>query len=311
MSDLALYLGAGALLCAVYSLLGGGLARRWGVDVSRDAPGTLKRGTERRLIVRQTLGLAAALPPALWMSAAVGQVMGWKVGMAVCAAGALLCAMLGFAALFASVRHEGEGAARVCAEGLFPAAGRIRQALGALSATMAAGAMLMSLLQDGRADVTNGMLYAFSCALWPMLSMSVASERLAPVIRSERQMTGAAAVSAVGAGLLAMLALTPSAAVLTGGLTVLLVRLLWLASWAVLLGQGDRALRALLERPMMQKPRRLWPCTLLCAAVSVLLAGLGGTRVFTLATVLCALTVALDVAGCMGWLERIGRGLFR
>ena len=184
MSDWALYLGLAALLCAACSLLGAGFAWKWGVDPSRETPGAGKKGAGRRLLFGCELGFLVMLPPALWMSAVTGQMLGERMGAAVCAGFALLCAMLGFCAAFTALRHGAKSLAHVCEEEFFSHAGKLRLAIGALACVFSAGTMLMAILRDGEADVTNAMLLVFSCALWPMLSMR--ADRLTGLIQNER-----------------------------------------------------------------------------------------------------------------------------
>ena len=314
MNDWALYLGVAALLCAACSLLGAGLAHLWGVDPSRETPGAQVKGAARRLLMGRICGFVAALPPALWMSAAAGQAWGREAGAAFCALYALLCALLAFDAMFASVRHEGKGMAYVCREELFEAAGKLRHLLGALAAVSSAGVMLMSLIRDGQVDVGNGLLFLFSLALWPMLGMSQAANRFAGLLGSERKMLSASAGSSVCAALIAVLALLPgSALVLSMDLIVLLmalVRLCWAGAWLALCGMGGYALHGLTRPVIERRKRSKLPYTALCLAASVLLALYADAWLFVCAAALCALCVIVDAAACAAWLRRIGRGLF-
>lgn len=312
MNDWALYLGMAAMLCAACSLLGAAFARKWGVDPSREAPGTEKTGAGIRLLCMQTMSFLAMLPSALWMSAAIGQVFGARMGATVCACLALLCAMLGFASIFTSVRHGGQSMMRVCEEELFAHAGKIRCAGGMLASVCSAGAMLMSIVRDGDASVTNGMLLVFSCALWPMLSMQ--SCRCTGWIGNERQMLSLASVSVVCTALIAMLALLPGTGLVLSVPVIILLfegmRAAWAAAWVMLCLLGGEALHALTERPFPMKKRRLWPKVLLCMALSVPLALFAGGWLFIAAAALCAMCVLMDVMACAAWLQRIGRGWF-
>ena len=314
MNDWSLYLGAAALLCAVCSLLGAGLAHRWGVDPTRETPGSRAKGAWRRLLLRRISGFLAMLPAALWMSAAAGEAAGKGTGAALCAGYALLCALLGFLAMFASVRRGAKGMAHVCGEELFAAAGKLRHALALLAAVFSAGALLMSLIRDGVVDVTNGHLFLFSAALFPMLSMQLAASRLAPVLRNERQMLPASAGGPVCAALIALLSLLPGASfVPSGNMSLALtggVWLCWAAAWLTLCGLGGCALHGLLERPFARKRRSALPHTVLCMAASVPLAMYAQAWLFLAAAALCAVCVVADALVCAAWLRRIGRGFF-
>lgn len=314
MNDWSLYLGAAALLCAACSLLGAGLAHLWGVDPSRETPGTHAKGAARRLLAGRIWGFLAQLPAALWMSAAAGEIWGRGAGAVVCAGYALLCALLAFEAMFASLRHGAKGMAQVCQEELFAAAGRLRNALGMLAATTCAGAMLMSLIRDGQVEVTNGLLGVFALLMWPMMSMQLAAGRFAGVIRSERQMLSVSAGGPVCAALIAMLALLPGAALVLKTDMILalaaLIRLCWAASFIALCSMGGHALHGLTRPAIERRKRSTLPYTALCAAVSVLLALYAQAWLFVLAAALCALCVVMDAAACKAWIRHIGRGLF-
>lgn len=309
MNDWALYLGMAAMLCAACSLLCAGFARKWGVDPSREAPGTGKAGAGARLLRMQALSFAAMLPPALWMSAAIGEKLDARTGAAACAGFALLCALLGFLAIFTSVRHGAKGMDHVCEEELFARAGRVRSLLGLLAALLSAGAMLMSILRDGDASVTNGMLLVFSCMLWPMLSLH--NSRCAEWIGNEHRMLSLASGGVVCAALIAMLALLPGARLALSVPVIILlfagVRFAWAAAWMMLCLLGGEALHALTARPFPMKKRRLWPKVLLCMALSVPLALFAPGSLFVAAAALCALCMAMDIAACTMWLRRIGR----
>ena len=209
MSDWALYLGMAALLCAACSLLGAGFAWKWGVDPSRETPGAGKKGAGRRLLLGRVLSFLVMLPEALWMSAVAGERLGERMGAAACAGYAVVCAMLGFCAAFTSLRCEAKGMAHVCEEELFPQAKKVRHLLGVLACVSSGSVMLMSLLRDGDADVTNAMLLVFSCCLWPVLGMRAAE--MSCLIRNEQQLLSLAAGSVVCAALIAMLTLLPGA----------------------------------------------------------------------------------------------------
>lgn len=315
MNDWALYLGVAALLCAACSLLGAELGMRWGVDPSRRMPGARPKGAARRLRLGRIAGCFAMLPAALWMSAVADEAWGRKLGAAACAAYALLCAMLGFCALFTSVRHDAADMACVCEEELFPAAGKVRDALGVLAAVFSAGTLLMSLIRDGQVDhVSNGMLFAFSLAVWPMLGMQIAAQHHADVIRSERQMLPAAAGGTICAALVAILSILPGVSLPLSDvmhLTLLaLVWLSWIASYLTLCCLGGCALRGLLVRPLARKKKSALLYTLLCLAASVPLALYASAWLFVAGTVLCAVCAVMDALACWAWLRRIGRSFF-
>lgn len=314
MNDWALYLGAAAALCTACSLMGAGFAHLWGVDPSRETSGTHQRHAAARRFSGQLQCFLAALPASLWLGAEAGQRFGALGGALVSAAYALGCAMLGFMAMFVSVRHDGQDMAQVCEEELFDGAEKIRHALGCAACVLGAGAMLMSLLKDGFVVVTNAHLLVFSCALWPMLSMQTAASRIAPSIANEREMLPAAACSAVCAGLFALLMLLPGASLtMRWEMTLVLgigVALVWIAAWTVLVRLGGKELYGLLKRPFSMKKQRAWPKTLLCAAISIVLALAGGAWLFVAAAALCAGTAAMDIVACTTWLRRIGRSLF-
>ena len=312
MSDWALYLGLAALLCAACSLLGAGFAWKWGVDPSRETPGAGKKGAGRRLLFGCELGFLVMLPPALWMSAVTGQMLGERMGAAVCAGFALLCAMLGFCAAFTALRHGAKSLAHVCEEEFFSHAGKLRLAIGALACVFSAGTMLMAILRDGEADVTNAMLLVFSCALWPMLSMR--ADRLTGLIQNERKLLSCAAGGPVCAALIAILALLPGAKMLLSvpviAALMVSVRVLWLAAWLALCCLGGRALHDLLERPFQMKKRSVLPKRILCIILSVPLALYAPGWLFLVSAALCGACVLMDVAACSVWLRRIGRGFF-
>lgn len=314
MSDWALYLGLAAALCAACSLTGAVLGHIWGVDPSRETPGRHSRHAGRRLFGARIAYFAAVLPACLWLGAYAGQAMGSVPGAIVCALFALTCAMLSCCAMFVSVRREGRGMAHVCGEEHSDLMMKMRCALGCAACAAAAAAMLMSLLRDGYVDVSNGHLFGFSCALLPMLSMQMASERMAPVIRSEKAMLPAASGGVVCAAMTAMLMLLQGEALHMDDRMALVLRaaivLVWLASWAVLVRLGAAALHKLLERPFAAKRQHFWLKLLLCAAVSAALAFAGGAWLFVMAAVLCACCALMDAAVCTAWLRRIGRGLF-
>ena len=314
MSDWALYLGVAALACAACSLLGAVFSHLWGVDASRETPGTHRHHAGRLLLAMRIQGFAAVLPAGLWIGAHLGQTLGKTGGAIACAGFAVICALLGFLALFTSVRHAGLGLAHVCGEELFEAACRVRQALGCAACAAGAGAVLMSLLREGFVDVSNRHLAVFSCALWPMLSMQMAADRMAPVISSERQMLCAASGGAVCAALIAILMLLPGSSLLMSRrLAAALwvgVKLVWLASWAALVCLSGKSLRALTQRPLARKKRGALVETLLCAAVSIALALAADAWLFVLGAALCACAVIMDAAACAAWLRRIGRGWF-
>lgn len=314
MSDWALYLGMAALLCAACSLLGAGLAHLWGVDPSRETPGAGPKGAARRLLLGRMTGFLALLPAVLWLSAAAGDALGREVGAAVCAVYAVVCAMLGFCAMFTSVRHGSKGMAHVCGEELFEHADKLRYALGLLAAVFSAGAMLMSLLRDGQVDVTNGLLMLFSLALLPMLGMHGAGDRLAPVIRGEQQMLAVSSGGVVCAALIAILSLLPGSSLVLSDTMIFvllaLVWLCWLAAWLTLCCMGGAALCALMRRPLERKARSAFGHTLLCMAASAVLALYAQAWLFIIATALCVLCVLMDAIACVAWLRRIGRGFF-
>lgn len=313
MNDWALYLGVAALLCAACSLLGAGLAHLWGVDPSRETPGARQKGAVRRLLLGRTGGFFSALPAALWMSAAAGEAWGREAGTAICAVYALVCALLAFLTVFTCVRREAKDMAQVYGEELFPAAKKLRHALGMLAAVFSAGAMLMSLLREGQVDVSNGHLFLFAVALWPMMSMQFAAG-FAGAIRNERNMLSAAAGGPVCAALAAILSLLPGAGlVLSDTMRLVLLAgiwLIWAAAWFALCRMGARALHGLLERPLERKKRSMLPHTLACMLLSAALALYAGAWQFILAAALCVLCVFTDASVCLAWLRRIGRGLF-
>lgn len=312
MSDWALYLGMAALLCAACSLLGAGFAWKWGVDPSRETPGAAKKGAGHRLLFGCVLGFLVMLPPALWMSAVAGQMLGERMGAFACAGFALLCAMLGFCSAFTSLRHGAKSLAHVCREELFPHAGKARLAIGVLACVFSAGAMLMSILRDGAADVTNAMLLVFSCALWPMLSMR--ADRLTGLIPNERKLLSCAAGGPVCAALIAILALLPGAKMLLSMPVIVAlmmsIQVLWLAAWLALCCLGGRALHDLMERPFQMKKRSVLPKRLLCIILSVPLALYAPGWLFIASAALCGACVLMDVVACSAWLRRIGRGFF-
>ncbi|MBQ8618264.1 MAG: hypothetical protein IJ418_12275 [Clostridia bacterium] len=314
MNDWALYLGMAALLCAACSLLGAGLAHQLGVDPSRETPGAEKKGAARRLLLGRLSGFVSMLPAALWMSAAIGDVLGRETGAAVCAIYALACALLSFCALFTSVRHGAQGMAHVCGEELFAQADKLRYALGMLAAVLSAGAMLMSLIRDGQVDVSNGLLLAFSLAVWPMLGIGFAADRIAPVLGGEGQMLPCAMGGPVCAALIAMLALLPGATLVLSGKMILTlmagVQLCWIFAWLALCGMGAEAMHGLTQRPLERRKRSKLPFMIFCVAASVLLALYAGGWLFVAAAALCMLCVLADVCAMAAWIRRIGRGLF-
>ncbi|MBR4039809.1 MAG: hypothetical protein IKJ11_06910 [Clostridia bacterium] len=313
MSDWALYFGLAAALCAACSMTGAVLGHIWGIDPSRETPGTRRRSAGCRLLGERIASFAAVLPPCLWLGACAGQAIGSMPGAAVCALCALTCAMLSYCAMFASVRREGRGMAHVCGEEHSEAMMKTRCALGCAACVAAAGALLMSLLRDGYVDVSNGHLFALSCALLPMLSMQMASEHMASVIRNEKAMLPAASGGVVCAAMIAMLMLLQGAALHIDDRMALVLRasviLVWLVSWAALVRLGAAAAHKLLERPFSTKRQRFWPKLLLCAAAGIALALAGGAWLFVAGAVLCACCALLDAVVCTAWLRRIGRGL--
>lgn len=314
MNDWALYLGVAALLCALCSLLGAGLAHLWGVDPSRETPGADRKGASRRLLLGRIAGFLSLLPAALWMSAAIGDALGRETGAAACAVYALACALLSFCALLTSVRHGAKGMAHVCEEELFDHAGKLRYALGLLASVFSAGAMLMSLLRDGWVDVSNGLLLVFSLAVWPMMGMQMAADRFAGLIRGEQQMLPCASGVSVCAALIAMLALLPGTTlVLSGKLMLALlvgVQLCWIFAWLALCGMGADAMHGLNKRLLERKKRSKVPFVIFCVAASVGLALYAGRWLFVAAAALCAACVLMDAISCAAWIRRIGRGLF-
>lgn len=314
MNEWALYLGMAAALCMLCSLLGAALSHLWGVDPSREAPGTYTAHALRRQMLARISCFLSALPACLWLGAYLGQILGNAVGAAICAAYALACALLGFLATFVSVRHDGLGMAHTCSEELFEKAKKLRHALGCAACTLSSGALLMSILRDGWVAVTNAHLFVFACALGPMLIMQMGADRIAPMITSERQMLPSSAGSAVSAGLIAMLMLLPGSAMpLRWEIAVALwiaITLIWIISCVTLVRLGGHALHGLLERPFAAKKRGAWPEMLLCAAACVLLSLLAEAWLFIAAAALCALTVLMDVIACTAWIRRIGRSLF-
>lgn len=314
MNIWALYLGMAAVLCMVCSLFGAGLMEIWGVDPSREAPGTYRRGAGLRLFAGQIGCFAAMLPACLWLSAEMGQVLGGMNGSLMCAGYALLCTMLGLLALFTSVRHGAGGAACICGDELFSGAEKMHHALGWIAGVFSAGAMLMSLLRDGWVNVSNFQLYLFSAAVWPMLSMQLSADRLAPAIRNERQILPAATWSTMTAALIGVMMLLPGRTLEMSWLVFRLLKagiaLTWMISWAALFRLGAKGLYRLTERPLKRRKRGAWPETLLCAAASIALALYGGAWLFTAAAALCALAVLMDFIACAMWIHRIGRGFF-
>ena len=314
MSDWALYFGLAAALCMVCSLAGTVLGHIWGVDPSRETPGMRAQHAARRGFCAQIACFAAVLPGSLWLGAYARETAGSVSGAMACAFAALLCALLSYGTMFASVRRDGRGMAHVCGEELSESGKKIRCALGCAACVLSAGAILMSLLRDGFVNVSNGHLFVFSCALLPMLSMQMASERMAPVIRNEKEMLPAAAGGVVCAAMIAMLMLLRGEALRLDVPIMLVIStaiiLIWLASWAVLVHLGAAALHQMLERPFAMKKSRRWPKTLVCTAMSAVLALAGGAWLFTAAAALCVCCVLMDISACTAWLRRIGRGLF-
>lgn len=314
MNEWALYLGMAAALCMLCSLLGTALCCLWGVDPSREAPGTYTAHALRRQLMARISCFTALLPASLWLGAYLGQMLGSVPGAACCALYALACALLGFLATFVSVRHDGLGMAHVYGEELFEKAKKLRDALGSAACVLSGGALLMSILRDGWVAVTNAHLFAFSCAMGPMLIMQMGAGRIAPVITSEKQMLPASTGGAVSAGLIAMLMLLPgSATPLRWEIAValwIMITLVWGVSCVVLVRLGGQALHGLLERPFAAKKRGAWPEMLLCAAACALLSLIADAWLFIAAAVLCAMSVLMDVIACTVWIRRIGRGLF-
>ena len=314
MNEWALYLGMAAALCMLCSLLGAALAYLWGVDPSREAPGTYTVHALRRQMLARVSCFLSVLPASLWLGAYLGQMLGSVPGAACCALYTLACALMGFLATFVSVRHDGCSMARVCGEELFEKAEKLRHALGCAACVLSSGALLMSILRDGWVAVTNAHLFALACVLGPMLIMQMGAERIAPMVTSEKQMLLASAGSAVSAGLMAMLMLLPGAAMplrweIALALWVM-ITLVWIISCVTLVRLGGRALHGLLERPFAAKKRGAWPEMLLCAAACVLLSLIADAWLFIAAAVLCTLNALMDLLACMAWLRRIGRGLF-
>lgn len=314
MNDWALYLGMAAALCMLCSLLGAALSHLWGVDPSREAPGTYTAHARRRQMAARITCFVSVLPANLWLGAYLGQMLGSVAGAAACALYALLCAMLGFLALFVSVRHDGLGMACVCGEELFEKAKKLRQAVGCAACVLSSSALLMSILRDGWVAVTNFHLFVFSCALGPMLVVQMGAGRMAPVIMGEKQMLPAAAGGVVCAALIAMLMLLPgSAMALRVELALALwaaITLVWGISCVVLVRLGGQALHDLFERPFAPKKRGAWLETLMCTAACIALALIADAWLFIAAAALCAIAVVLDVTACTAWIGRIGRGLF-
>ena len=314
MNIWALYLGMAAALCMVCSLFGAGLMDMWGMDPSRETPGAHRRGAGLRLAAGQFFCFAAILPACLWLSAEMGQVLGRMNGALMCAGYAILCAMMGLLAMFTSVRHGGGGIAFVCGEEFFAGAKKMRCALGCVACVFAAGAMLMSLLRDGWVYVSNFQLYLLSAAVWPMLSMQLSADSLAPVIRNERQILPSAAWSAVCAALIGILMLLPGKTIAMSWTLFRVLKigiaLTWLISWVVLFRLGARGLYCLTLHPLKRRKRGAWLETLLCAAASISLALYGGAWVFAAASALCALAALMDFMACAMWIHRIGRGFF-
>lgn len=314
MNDWALYLGMAALLLAACSLLGALFGHIWGVDASRDTPGKFKKGASCMMWVGRVMSFAAILPMALWMTAAMGQVMGAQLGALACMGYALACSMLSYGAMFASVRHNAEGMSVVCEEELFPHAGRVRLLLGLTAMLLGAGAMLMSVVRDGQVEMSNALLFVFSSTLWPVIGLQMTANCLACMIQNERQILACASMGPVGAAMVATLAMLPGAEMIMNASMARVVEigvtLIWVISWMMLCRAGGVALQTLLEHPVSRRRPKLLPMAVLCGLASIPLAMLADTWLFVTVPAVCMVIVLMDIAACFVWLTRIGRGLF-
>lgn len=311
MNDWMLYLGMAALLLAACSVFGVFFSRILGVDASRRTPGSNRRGAACMMWVGRTMSFAAILPMALWMCATMELVLGAQLGVLACMSYALACSMLSFAAMFASVRHNAEGMSCVCEEELFRHAGTVRLLLGLTAMLLGAGAMLMSVVRDGQVEMSNGLLFVFSCTLWPVIGLQMTANCLACMIQNERQILLCASIGPVGAALVASLALLPGAEtsmnaslarVVEVGVTVI-----WVIAWMMLCRAGGVALQCLFEHPVSRRRPKLLPMAVLCGVVSVPLAALADTWLFVAVPVVCIVIVLMDITACCAWFTRSAR----
>lgn len=311
MNNWGLYLGTSALLLAACSLFGALFSHILGIDSSRSTPGRHKRGAACMVWVGRMMSFAAILPMALWMCATMEQVMGAQLGVLACMSYALACSMLSFAAMFASVRHNAEGMSCVCEEELFRHAGTIRLLLGLTAMLLGAGAMLMSIARDGQVEMSNGLLFVFSCTLWPVIGLQMTANCLACMIQNEKQILLCASIGPVGAALVSSLALLPGAEMSMNASLVRVVEVcvtaIWVIAWMMLCRAGGVALQSLFEHPVSRRRPKLLPMAVLCGAASVPLAALADTWLFVVVPVVCIVIVLMDITACSAWLTRSAR----
>ena len=314
MKNWVLYLSMAALLVALCALLGAIFSRILGIDALRDTPGKCKKGAAGMVALGRTMSFTAILPMALWMGATMVQVMGPQLGAMACMGYALACAMLSFCAMFASVRHNAEGMSCVCEEELFTHAGKVRLSLGLTAMLLGASALLMSLMRDGQVDMSNGLLFVFSCMLWPVIGLQMTANCLACMIQSERQILLCATVGPVGAALVAAFALMPGAEMSMNAsmeqVVSVAVTVIWVLAWMMLCRAGGVALQGLLEDPVSRRRPSLLLTAPLCALVSVPFALLADQWLFMLVPVVCVAIVLMDISACGVWFAREGLGMF-
>lgn len=172
MSDMALFLGVAAMMCAAYALLGGWLERAFGVDASRMTP-AVERARRRGGGLLSVLYLLACAALGLLLGMAAAQRLGRAALAGIVASGVLIAAPMSFALLFVSVRHEGKGMGAAAEALLGPAAGYAMRAL----MVLAAAGLILGVRRPA---------LAFAALLLPQTFWL--TEVLAPRIRSEAHM---------------------------------------------------------------------------------------------------------------------------
>lgn len=308
-----------ALFCLLYMLLGMRLGRRWGVDASRPTPAaeTGRAKSAVLLLVRDVAVYAYfALEACRNMEASPSALLCLSAMIA-------MTGVIGYAALFVSIRHEGEGVAAAAGWEIGRMAEKAYHLLALLVSVPALAFVLRGLYASSGTGIPAKKPLSLLCALLFGLSALQNAQLTAEQIAHEEEGGALAMGGVLIAGLMT------AASILGGGWPaicgrimgketgqILCVGVMLFASICALYALARLALASLhglfrRELPVRKKLPPAAKAVLELAAIAASAAGCAWMMDKALWVCACAavLLMLLSFFVCALWLRRIGRGL--